>query len=161
VILWHTDADIFLARHWFHGPAAPVCVWWTTHSAAFTSDDEGEAIEGIVSTYEVEETETQKRWPLVGATWADRDQRGRLVFTRSGRLYAMRPERLTEEPILLADFKGQQPVALATPESARVWSFRPRDSSFRVRGASHTECELGLTRFRGSPSLLVHQMRMT
>jgi hypothetical protein len=57
--------------------------------------------------------------PLAGATWADWDQQGRLVFAKEGRLFGVRPG--IWEPQLLADFNTDRPKRLPPPEWARTW----------------------------------------
>lgn len=59
---------------------------------------------------------------LEGATWADLDQRHRLVFTKNdGCLYADELQHSELRPHLIADFNGQQPGDVSTPEWAKVW----------------------------------------
>lgn len=59
--------------------------------------------------------------PIEGATWADWDQRGRLVFARAGKLFAAQVagDRIYETE--LADFNSQAPAPLPAPVWAAVW----------------------------------------
>ncbi len=59
---------------------------------------------------------------LAGAAWADWDQRGRLVFARDGRLFALPAEDIGHnEPWELADLNGHKPEPMEAPEWAKVW----------------------------------------
>jgi hypothetical protein len=55
---------------------------------------------------------------VAGAEWSGRDQRGRLVFTRSGCLYWQRNGKSAS---VLADFNGEKP----DPQPAPEWATRP------------------------------------
>lgn len=57
--------------------------------------------------------------PIEGATWADWDKQGRLVFARDGRLLAQ--EAPGTAPAVIADLNGQEPEAIVSPEWARHW----------------------------------------
>lgn len=59
---------------------------------------------------------------LEGATWADWDQRGRLVYVREGRLFGLviTADGLGGEQEL-ADFNGNRPEPVAAPVWAREW----------------------------------------
>jgi hypothetical protein len=56
--------------------------------------------------------------PLVDASWADWDRRGRLVVARRGRLLAGQPGDPLRE---IADFNGQAPEPAPAPAWARTW----------------------------------------
>jgi hypothetical protein len=60
-------------------------------------------------------------YPLAGATWADWDQQGRLVFTRQGRLLTGTVLRGSWRDTELADFTAAQPAALPPPLWATRW----------------------------------------
>jgi hypothetical protein len=62
---------------------------------------------------------TDQRIAIDGATWADWDHRGRLVFTREGQLFASEPEPF--EPQLITDFNSQEPYELVAPAWAQRW----------------------------------------
>ncbi len=57
---------------------------------------------------------------LDGASWADWDHDGRLVFARDGRLFRMCADHSLECQ-LLADFRGRRPNRLSAPEWAHTW----------------------------------------
>jgi hypothetical protein len=60
--------------------------------------------------------------PLEDATWADWDQRGRLVLTRAGRLFAAEITPTAIGPLReLADFTELEPNPQPSPEWARSW----------------------------------------
>jgi len=60
---------------------------------------------------------------LKDATWADFDQRGRLVYTtKDGFLYSTAVDAVGHEsPVQLADFNGAKPKRTKSPAWARVW----------------------------------------
>ncbi|MGN6366706.1 MAG: hypothetical protein ACTHN5_00315 [Phycisphaerae bacterium] len=58
---------------------------------------------------------------LTNVDWADVDQKGRLVFTRGGKLYAGRVREGEVESQELADFTGDRPVEISSPAWARRW----------------------------------------
>jgi len=58
--------------------------------------------------------------PLDGASWADWDQQGRLVFAKDGKLFGARAIGRPELE-LLADFNGHKPARITAPERARTW----------------------------------------
>ena len=63
-----------------------------------------------------------KDLPLDGAEWADWDQQGRLVFAKSGKLFALAADAVGEGiPQELADFNSNQPESMEAPEWATVW----------------------------------------
>ena len=70
--------------------------------------------------YSVRYAEGQE-YRLNDAVWADWDQRGRLVYARSGKLFAATfgDDGLEEQE--LADFNANQPDTLAAPEWAKKW----------------------------------------
>ncbi len=74
-----------------------------------------------VSEYVIEDQVGKTRVPINGATWAEWDQRGRLVFARDGQLYVTGADMLGSKPVMLADFNGQRPYQLVAPEWARRW----------------------------------------
>ena len=55
---------------------------------------------------------------LAGATWADWDHRGDLVFVRDGRLFR---QRLQRGPKQLADFNDHRPQHIIAPLQASRW----------------------------------------
>jgi hypothetical protein len=57
--------------------------------------------------------------PIEGATWADWDQQGRLVFARDGKLLAQ--ETPGAAPTVITDLNGQEPESIVSPEQARHW----------------------------------------
>lgn len=61
--------------------------------------------------------------PLGRATWADWDQRGRLVIARNGRLFSSDASGNLDE---IADFNGQTPDPQPPPEWALAWPTRVR-----------------------------------
>lgn len=63
----------------------------------------------------------EERQPLEGADWADIDQRGRLVYTKHGRLFAGNVTLKGMQETELADFSADRPEAIAPPASARHW----------------------------------------
>ncbi|MEO7716062.1 MAG: hypothetical protein ABIY70_07660 [Capsulimonas sp.] len=59
---------------------------------------------------------------LTGVDWADVDQRGRLVFTRDGKVFACNSmENGLDGAIELADFNSSTFEPLAAPEWAKAW----------------------------------------
>ena len=64
---------------------------------------------------------SQEELPLQGASWADWDQAGRLVFARGGSLFAGKVEsgRLIETELI--DLSANVPSPVEAPESARKW----------------------------------------
>jgi hypothetical protein len=56
-----------------------------------------------------------------GVTWADFDHRGRLVFAKEGKLFAVPEVGRTDEPALLLDLNDRKPARLVAPPSARKW----------------------------------------
>jgi hypothetical protein len=70
--------------------------------------------------------ETEGREQGIGqATWADWDQRGRLVVARQGKLLWWPLESGTLEEI--ADFNGHEPDPQPAPDAAGSWPAAPRD----------------------------------
>ena len=57
--------------------------------------------------------------PLAGATWADFDDRQRLVFAKDGQLFAITD--LAASPVRIADFRDCVPVSVETPDEAKRW----------------------------------------
>lgn len=62
---------------------------------------------------------------LQGATWADWDRRGRLVFARDGKLFAADAKNPAAGPEELADFNAIKPESIKAPEWATRWSAKP------------------------------------
>ena len=59
---------------------------------------------------------------LAGAAWADWDQRGRLVFARDGRLFALAAEDIgRSEPRELINLNDHKPEPVGAPEWAESW----------------------------------------
>jgi hypothetical protein len=72
--------------------------------------------------YFLKRSPTAPEVSIDGATWAEWDQRGRLVFARAGKLFATwvhNPQELS--PKELADFNDQRPESLKAPASAIHW----------------------------------------
>jgi hypothetical protein len=60
--------------------------------------------------------------PLEGAIWADWDQRGRLVYAKDGKLFALEiTGQHPGNPIELADFNNARPEPREAPAWATVW----------------------------------------
>lgn len=59
--------------------------------------------------------------PLEGANWADWDQRGRLVYTRDGQIFAQEPQHIGTFARPLADFNDQKFESISPPEWATRW----------------------------------------
>jgi hypothetical protein len=61
--------------------------------------------------------------PVPGASWADWDQSGRLVFVREGKLYAARVEgtRFVERELI--DLNGNEPTRVPPPAEATRWDW--------------------------------------
>ena len=74
-----------------------------------------------VSDYEIEEVASRMRVPVVGATWTEWDQRGRLIFARDGQLHATSAAEPGGAAAMLADFNDQRPYELPAPDWARTW----------------------------------------
>jgi hypothetical protein len=56
--------------------------------------------------------------PVGAASWADWDQRGRLVLAKDGRLFEWKaPDRFVE----IADFNTQEPDPAPSPPDTRIW----------------------------------------
>jgi len=70
----------------------------------------------------LQDTRYRTETMLEGATWADLDQRHRLVFTKNdGCLYVAEVKRSEFNPDLIADFNGHQPGEVLTPDWAKTW----------------------------------------
>jgi hypothetical protein len=74
--------------------------------------------EPIVSEYAVFMESRGDVIPLGRATWADWDQRGRLVIAQDGRLFHWEPPGTLRE---LADFNPQRPDPAPAPAWAETW----------------------------------------
>ena len=73
-------------------------------------------------TFVLQDDQRGELTPLEGATWADWDQRGRLVYGKAGKLFAMDVnERGTGDPTELADFNNRRPEPREAPAWATVW----------------------------------------
>lgn len=72
--------------------------------------------------YIVEDTAGGTRRPLIGVSWADWDQKGRLTYAREGCLYATSDNHPERDVTMLADFNAQRPYELVAPEWARRWN---------------------------------------
>ncbi|MGI4792142.1 MAG: hypothetical protein ACRYFS_25240 [Janthinobacterium lividum] len=60
--------------------------------------------------------------PLDGAEWADWDQRGRLVFAKAGKIYAVEAGSFGQEsPRELVDLNDHKPEPMEAPGWAKVW----------------------------------------
>lgn len=97
-------------------PSGPYRLRWILRAYEFFRSGNAE-----VSDYEIEDTTTRTRTPLAGATWAEWDQHGRLVFAHNGQLYATSPAEPTGDAAMRADFNDQRPYDLAAPDWARQW----------------------------------------
>lgn len=76
----------------------------------------------IVSRYSLEDNKTGERYPITGATWADWDQQGRLIFVKYGGLFTANLSEFAEiEAIQIADFNNDEPVEITPPEYAEKW----------------------------------------
>ena len=63
-----------------------------------------------------------RRIEIGRATWADWDQRGRLVLARAGQLLAWRPDEAAEfSPKRIRDFNDDTPQRIQSPAKARRW----------------------------------------
>ncbi len=59
---------------------------------------------------------------IEGATWADWDRSGRLVYVKEGKLFAVEVgEKGVGGPRELADFNAQRPEPLEAPGWAKTW----------------------------------------
>jgi hypothetical protein len=75
-----------------------------------------------VVEYNIRADASSKVVPIGRATWADWDQRGRLIVAQNGRLLRWRPPGTLDE---IADFNGQTPNPAPAPDWARSWPRRP------------------------------------
>lgn len=64
---------------------------------------------------------TSKKVKLEKVKWADFDQRGRIVFGRDGKLFAIPHGESIDEVVELADFNGQQIEHIVAPDWALSW----------------------------------------
>jgi hypothetical protein len=71
--------------------------------------------------YALVKSATGEQTPLEGATWAGWDHRGRLAFTRDGKLYAVPPQDFAPDIPPIADFNGQMFENIPPPRWARHW----------------------------------------
>lgn len=75
-----------------------------------------------VSRYFLESQATGEKQLIPGASWADWDHRGRLVFTGEGKLFAADiSASLDINSVEIADFSDDEPLEIAPPEWAKVW----------------------------------------
>lgn len=77
-----------------------------------------------VVDYSVWDESEQRELPLGRATWADWDQRGRLVLSRDGQL--LQGDVQTGRFEVIADFNGRAPDPQPAPEAALTWPGRSR-----------------------------------
>jgi hypothetical protein len=68
--------------------------------------------------YAVGDRKRDTEIPLEGASWADWDQRGRLVYARDGQIFAQDVEQIGTFARPLADFNDQTFESIAAPEWA-------------------------------------------
>ena len=89
-----------------------------------------EGVNALGGRYAVEYTvwdDTQQREHTIGAaTWADWDQRGRLLLAREGKLMTWSPD--LEAPRTIADLNGHRPDPQPAPEGATAWPGAPEES---------------------------------
>jgi len=87
-------------------------------------------VNALGGRYAVEYTvwdDTQQREHTIGAaTWADWDQRGRLLLAREGKLMTWSPD--LEAPRTIADLNGHRPDPQPAPEGATAWPGAPEES---------------------------------
>jgi hypothetical protein len=76
-----------------------------------------------VVDYTIREGSHGAECALGRATWADWDQRGRLVLARDGRLLVSTGP---ESSAIIEDFNDQEPDPAAAPASATIWPTAPR-----------------------------------
>jgi hypothetical protein len=75
-----------------------------------------------ITRFAMNDSNTTSRLELDRATWADRDQRGRLVFARDGKLFVLKPAPAgTFSYDEIADFSQGHPQPMATPDWAKQW----------------------------------------
>jgi hypothetical protein len=76
----------------------------------------------LVSNYSLELHESKDEYSIDGAEWADWDQRGRLVYTSEGKLFAADVDITgAYNPVQIADFNDDKPSQVPPPEWATVW----------------------------------------
>ena len=76
----------------------------------------------LVSEFSLELPEYGVQYPVSDATWADWDQRGRLVFVKEGILFAADvDESGVFIPVQIEDFNDDEPEAIESPEWAKKW----------------------------------------
>ena len=75
----------------------------------------------FVVEFELREESSGEPRSLGWGTWADWDQRGRLVMAQDGRLVTVQPDAASAE---IADFNGQAPQPEPAPDWARAWPDR-------------------------------------
>ncbi len=71
--------------------------------------------------YSVRDDRKNLTVPIEGATWADWDRNGRLVFVREGQLFAVEPDMSITDAKLLRDFNDQKPEPMEAPDWAKQW----------------------------------------
>jgi len=75
-----------------------------------------------VLTFTVRDLKREIDFPIEGhITWADWDQRNRLVFARDGKLFVCTPQKGNFVESELADFNNQHPEPMETPNWAKKW----------------------------------------
>lgn len=72
-------------------------------------------------TYFIAHPERHQMVMLNDCSWADWDQRGRLVGTRHGQVLAINPEAPNEDVTILEDVNDQPPDPQPAPEWAQTW----------------------------------------
>jgi hypothetical protein len=114
-----TRVDGARLETWAHtDPAGAMTLLLTEHS----DRDFGAYGGPHVIEYAVQIEAAGELLPLGRATWADWDQRGRLVVAQNGRLFEWERAGTPRE---IADFNAQTPVAEPAPDATRHWP-RPR-----------------------------------
>jgi hypothetical protein len=73
-------------------------------------------------SYSLKTLDDDQTIPMTDVTWADWDQRGRLVFTRHGKLFAVPPSGTIDTATEIGDFTDRQFEEVVAPEWARNWS---------------------------------------
>jgi hypothetical protein len=74
------------------------------------------------SNYRLELQENSDKHFIDNAEWAEWDHRGRLVFTKEGKLFISDINESGEHfPIQIADFNDDEPTSISPPEWAMKW----------------------------------------
>jgi hypothetical protein len=128
-----TDRTVYVNRllrdGWVRVPGAPVETWERRHSQqpltlimTHTSFDFHAYGGPYVVEYAVRPEPGADPVRLGHATWADWDQRGRLVIAQQGRLLHWQADGSIRE---LADFNPQVPEPVAAPVQGYIWPDKP------------------------------------